>query len=158
MRYLPGTFQVLFRYLPQLTKFTKSHRHDKPGEPIKSTNTTDYDDTASGELILIFLQSTSGLLGTFQVPTWADGSKTYFFRVPQTWRTSRTNWINAYIANSTPKQRSKLRKKWHSTAQKIHLDKFPLSVFRLETSMVLSLCSGLPARRRGPEGPMTSSL
>ena len=62
------TVHCAYMHIPQLNKFTKSHRHDKPGEAIVSTNTTDFDDTASGEMIQIF-QNTSGSPGTFQVPT-----------------------------------------------------------------------------------------
>ena len=40
---IPQVHQVLFRYLPEVTGqkviFTRSNRHDQPGEPIKSTQT-----------------------------------------------------------------------------------------------------------------------
>ena len=40
---IPQVYMVLFRYLPELTgpklSFTRSRRHDEPGEPLESTNT-----------------------------------------------------------------------------------------------------------------------
>ena len=51
-----GTFQVLFRDLPQLNMFTKYHRHDTPSGPIISINTTDFEDGGSGEVIQIFFK------------------------------------------------------------------------------------------------------
>ena len=51
-----GTFQVLFRDLPQLNMFTKYHRHVTPSGPIISINTTDFEDGGSAEVIQIFFK------------------------------------------------------------------------------------------------------
>ena len=125
--YFSGIFQVLFRYLPHLNKLTKSHKHEKAKETfvlsIKKIGMIQEVENASG-----FLQNTSGSLGTFQVSTWGDGSKSYFHTVQQTWSTRRTNKINSNIGNSTPNQLSKFKKIWHREGKNIHLDNIPLYI------------------------------
>ena len=54
LRYFSGIFQVLFRYLPQLNKLTKSHIHEKAKETFVLSIKKDWDDSGSGECIRFF--------------------------------------------------------------------------------------------------------
>ena len=126
LRYFSGIFQVLFRYVPHLNKLTKSHIHEKAKETFVLSIKKRLGWFRKWRMHPVFLQNTSGSLGTFQVSTWGDGSKSYFHTVQQTWSTRRTNKINSNIGNSTPNQLSKFKKLWHREGKNIHLDNIPL--------------------------------